>query len=178
MFKGKKYLIGLVVLAVVAMVGTVALAQTGEQIISNVLSATVNSRYEKPVLLTWAVGAEGDETPSGKTFGTGDLDLTLQVNGGPVYIWVRAKNASGSVIERVLFLIATDGDCFEIERLETNGSWSGKLTYDQGLKAYYYGPRDGFPMPGGHDAYSLFKAKATVVGQHTVRVYTIQLPSN
>lgn len=176
MFKSKKYLIGLVVLAVVAMVGTVALAQTGEQIISNVLSATVNSRYEKPVLLTWAIGTSAGVEPTG--FNAEKIEPQLVVGGDPIYVWVKADNKSGSQIDRVLFLIKTD-NAFTIERTKAGEpDWFGALPYDGNRGAYWFGPSNGFTMEAGYTALSEFKIIANEAGTFDVEVYTIQLPSS
>ncbi len=148
--------------------------------VSNILKADVGVLDDdEQVELMWAITEVAGDFPGEEAFDIDHLDLPLVV-GDSFYIWVRAENVSGSELERVLFLIATD-DGFTIERTDAvwpeNGEpdWTGELPYEEEWGAYRYGPSAGFTMPTPYTAYSEFKGTADVPGVYEVDVYAVQL---
>lgn len=173
MFKNKKYLIALTVLATLTMMAllmTGALAQEST-VISNVLTAQA-SVAEKPVQLTWARGNDSGPTES---FTSDPLALTLTLN-QPFYIWVNAKYLSD--FTKVLFIIEAPEGAFEFYCINdgTASGWTGVLPYDSSLNAYYFGPRQGFPVTADASVTSGFKVTPKRTGDFSVKVYAVQLP--
>lgn len=168
----KKFVAVLVGLMLVAAVGTVALADTGDAKISNILQADVTSTLDEPVQLTWALDTTYGTQPDHTGFTTESQTLNLTV-GEPIYLWVKAANDTESTIERVQFRIETD-EVFTIERTATGDpDFAGALPYEDG--AYRYGSAE-VNLEPGYVAASEFKITAhTEVTDLNVQVYAVQL---
>ena len=177
--KKRRYLIGLVALVAVVIAGTVGVVMaanppTNTTRISNVLTANVQSQAEANSLaMTWALGVTENTEPA--TYVLTDLDLTMTV-GTARYLWVKTLNTKSYAIDKVLFLVETAADNFDIMYWDsTTSTWLGPLSYGTSYAdCYYYGPVTGFPMPGGYTATTEFKITANAAGAFTAEGYAVQ----